>query len=206
MTRRQLGWGLVVYGVVGIVLVIATAGFGLGAATRIDELADGAERTLDAAANSTGAAAEAMSGLDASLSETLASARNAAELSRDASRTLEALGRAMQVSVFGAQPLLPLADDFATSATQASALGDTLDRLGESLESSAPDVSRIGLELEGLRTELRGMRDAMADGGEGSPITAFVLLLLAWLLVPALGGLVAGLALIGLIRPLRLPA
>jgi hypothetical protein len=206
VTRRQLGWGLVVYGVVGIVLVIATAGFGLGAATRIDELADGAERTLDAAANSTGAAAEAMSGLDASLSETLASARNAAELARDASRTLEALGRAMQVSVFGAQPLLPLADDFATSATQASALGDTLDRLGESLESSAPDVSRIGLELEGLRTELRGMRDAMADGGEGSPITAFVLLLLAWLLVPALGGLVAGLALIGLIRPLRLPA
>jgi hypothetical protein len=204
VTRRQLGWGLVAYGVAGIALVLATAAFGLGTAGRVDQLLAGAERTLEAAAEGTAAAAAAVSGLDASLSESVTSARSAAELARDASDTLDALGRAMQLSIFGAQPLLPLADDFATSATQASALGDTLDRLGQSLERSAPDVSRIGLELEALGAELGGMRDAIADGGDGPPITALVLLLLAWLLVPAVGGLIAGLALIGRIRPLRL--
>ena len=206
MTRRQLGWGLIAYGVAGIALVFATAWFGLEAASRVDRLVAGAELTLDAAARSTTAAADAASGLDASLSESLASARNAAELARDASTTLASLGRAMQVSIFGAQPLVGLADDFATSATQAASLGDTLDRLGASLESSAPDVSRIGLELDVLGTELRGLRDSVGAGDDAPPITMLLLLLLAWLMVPAVGGLLGGLALVGLIRPVRLPA
>ena len=206
MTRQRLGWGLIAYGVAGTALVIATGWFGLQAASRVDGLVAGAERTLEAAARSTAAAAEAASGVDASLSESLASARNAADLARDASATLAALGRAMQLSIFGAQPLLPLADDFATSADQASALGDTLDRLGASLESSVPDVARIGVELDGLGAELRGMRDAVDAGDDSPPITLLLMLLLAWLLVPAVGGLLGGLALIGLIRPLRLPA
>jgi hypothetical protein len=203
VTKRGLGWILIAYGIVGMALVLATGWLVLEAAGRVEDLAAGAERTLDAAALSTAAAAEAASGVDASLSESLASARNAAELARDASATLSSLGRSMQVSIFGAQPLLPLADDFATSASQAADLGDTLDRLGESLESSVPAVSRIGVELDRLAAELRGMRDAVGGSADAPPMIVLMLLVLAWLLMPAAAGLVAGLALIGLIRPLR---
>jgi hypothetical protein len=207
MTRRQLGWGLLAYGIAGIVLVVATGWFGLAVAGEIDELAAGAQRTLDAAARSTEAAADAVAGVDDALVESQASIDTAAALAGDVSDTLSRLGRAMEISVFGAQPLLPLADDFASVSTQASTLGDTLARLGASLEETAPDTSRISVELQGLSAELSGLSAAIG-GSEGSatPIVLFVLLLLAWLLVPAIGGLLGGLALLGLIRPLRLLA
>jgi hypothetical protein len=201
--RRRLGWALLLYGVVGLVLVLGGAIAGLDAASRVERLASAAGSTLAAAARSTEAAAEAFTNVDGSLAESQASADAAANLARDASGTLASLGRAMQLSVFGAQPLLPLAGEFADSAAQASALAGTLDNVAGSLDDTRSDVSDIGVELQRLGAELALLQDSTGTAGEPPPIRLFVLLLAAWLLVPAAGGVIGGLA---LIRPTVSPA
>jgi hypothetical protein len=193
---RRLGWALLVYGVVGLVLVLGGAIAGLDAAARVERLAASAGGTLAAAARSTEAAAEAFTNVDGSLAESQASAHAAANLARDASATLASLGRAMQLSVFGAQPLLPLADEFADSADQASALAGTLSNVAGSLDDTRSDVSAIEVQLERLSAELALLQDSTGAAGEPPPIRLFVLALAGWLLVPAAGGIVGGLALI----------
>ena len=207
MRRRLLAWVLILYGVLGLVLVLGGAAIGLEVTGRIERLTATADGTLAAAARSTDVAAEAITNVDASLTESQASADAAAELARDASVTMASLARAMELSVFGAQPLLPLAAEFDASAEQASALAETLDLLAGSLGDTRTDVASIGTELAGLSSELSDLREANGTSGTGTgtapPLRIFVLLLLAWLLVPAAGGLLMGLA---LLRPARLQA
>ena len=198
--RRLLAWVLILYGVLGLVLVVGGAAIGLDVAARVERLTATADGTLAAAARSIDVAAEAFTNVDASLSESQESADAAAELARDASGTMASLAQAMELSVFGAQPLLPLAAEFDASAEQASALADTLDRVAASLSDTRTDVTGIGTELAGLSAELGALRDANDTTGTAPPVRLLVLLLLAWLLVPAAGGLLIGLA---LLRPPR---
>lgn len=196
MRRPLLAWSLILYGVLGFALVLGGAMIGLELASRIERLATTADGTLAAAVRSTDAAADAFTNVDGSLSEAETSAAAAGALARDASGTLASLARAMELSVFGAQPLLPLAGEFDASAEQASALGETLDRVGGSLGATRTDVTSIGTELDELSVQLAGLRNANGSGGPAPPLRPFVILLLSWLLVPAVGGLLAGLALL----------
>lgn len=196
MALRTLGAGLVVYGITGLVLIVLGAMVGLEAAAHIERLARDADDTLAAAARTTDAAAESFTSIDGSLSEAEASADGAAQLSREASTTFDQLALAMRISVFGARPLEPLADDFATSADHAAQLGDTLDSVSGSLGSTRTDVARIGTEMAILANELRSLRESSGTAGETPPVRAFVALLLAWLAIPAVGGLIGGLALL----------
>ena len=196
MRRPLLAWSLICYGVLGLGLVLSGAVVGLDVASRIERLATSADGTLAAAVRSTDAAADAFTNVDASLSESEASAEAAADLARDASATLASLARAMELSVFGAQPLLPLAGEFDASAEQALALGETLERVGGSLGDTRTDVSSIGTELDALSAQLAALRDANGTDSSAPPLRLFVILLLVWLLVPAIGGLLAGLTLL----------
>jgi hypothetical protein len=192
---RWVAWGLIVYGVLGIALVVSGASIGLGLAGRIEELATASEGTLGAAADSTRAAADAFVGVDSSLEQADASARQAADLSRDASATLGSLANAMTISILGAQPLLPLADDFTTSADQASTLAGTLDGVADSLSDTQADVAVIGAQLDVLSRQIEQLQ-AAAAGGETPQLRLFVVLLLAWITVPAVGALILGLSLL----------
>ena len=193
--RRGLAWGLIVYGVLGIALVASGASIGLGLAERIEELATAAEGTLSAAAESTRAAADSFASVDGSLEQANASATQAAALSREASATLGSLASAMSISILGAQPLLPLADDFNTSADQAEALAGTLDGVATSLGDTQTDVAVIGGELEELSRQIETLQSA-ATPGEAPQLRLFVVLLLAWITVPAVGALILGLSLL----------
>jgi hypothetical protein len=193
--RSALGWVLIVYGLLGIALVVTGAGIGLSVADRIERLASAADASLDSAARSTRAAAASFANVDGSLAEAGTSSVQAADLARDASATLDALADAMELSVFGAQPLLPLAGRFHDSADQARALGDTLDGVSSSLHATRADAAGIGVELEDLATELERLQGA-ADPGDGGLLRLFVLLLLGWITVPAIGGLLFGLSLL----------
>ena len=201
MGRRLLGWVLILYGLVGLAIVLGGAVVGLDVAARVERLASAAGGTLDAAARSTEAAADAFANVDASLAESQVSAEGAADLALEASGTLDSLARAMELSVFGAQPLLPLAGEFAASADQAAALAETLARVAASLDETRSDVSGIGLQLDRLGAELAVLQESTGSGGAGPPVRPFVILLLAWLLVPAVGGVIGGLAVLRLSRP-----
>lgn len=200
MGRRLLGWSLVLYGLLGLGIVLGGAVVGLDVAGRVERLASAAGGTLDAAARSTEAAADAFTNVNASLAESQVSAEGAADLALEASGTLDSLSRAMELSVFGAQPLLPMASEFAASADQAASLAETLDRVAASLDETRGDVSGIGVELDRLASQLAVLQESTGAGGSAPPIRPFVILLLAWLLVPAVGGVIAGLAVLRLGR------
>lgn len=193
--RRAMGSLLVAYGMLGITLVVLTAWIGLDVAFRVERLATNADATLTAAARSTEAAAESFTNIDASLSEAETSSNTAAALARDASATLDALASAMGLSVFGAQPLLPLAAEFTTSADQAAELAETLDAVAGSLSDTRTDVSRIGPELKLLSDELGDLSDP-SDRTSAPPLRLAVALILAWLTLPAVGSLVGGVLLL----------
>jgi len=192
--RLLLGWALIAYGIAGLALIAGGSVIGLDVATRVERLATSADDTIVAAARSTRAAADAFTNVDASLSESQTSADAAADLARDASVTLSSLGQAMELSIFGAQPLLPLAAEFDTSSGQAAALAETLDRVGSSLADTRPDVNRIAVELDALSDELESLRGAGNSDATTPPLRPFVILLLAWLLVPAAGAIIGGIA------------
>jgi hypothetical protein len=195
MGRRALGWGLIVYGIAGLALIVAGAIAGLDAAARIERLASDADGTLAAAARATEAVADSFTNVDGSLSDAQESAAAAAALSRDASGTLRGLAFAMEISLFGAQPLLPLAGQFFDSADQAAALGETLASMGVSLADTRTDVVRVGVELDQLSAQLESLRSSNGGGaGAPPPLRLFIGLLLAWLAVPAFGGIIGGVA------------
>lgn len=196
MSRRVLGWILVIYGLLGLMLVAGGAPTGLALAGTVERLSITADGSLRAAIRSTQAAADAFVNVDISLSEAESSADSAAALARDASGTLGSLALAMEISVFGAQPLLPLASEFDSSADQASELAETLDSVASSMGDTRVDVATIGAELDVLSDELSELRDASGSGVGAPPIRLFVILLLGWLLVPAVGGIIGGLALL----------
>ena len=197
MGRRALAWGLILYGVAGVILVIAGAIVGLDVGSRVERLAGDADGTLAAAARATEASADAFENVDASLDEAEASATAAATLAREAAGTLRSLALTMELSVLGAQPLLPLAADFVTSADQADDLANTLTSVGSSLGDTRADTARISAELETLGTRLEDLRGSSgAADGDPPPLRLFIGLLLAWLAVPALASLVTGLTLL----------
>ena len=196
MRGRAMAWGLIVYGILGLVLVIGGALIGLQAAGRVERLVSAADGALIAAARSTRAAADSFSSVDGSLAEAQESADQAASLADEASGTLASLGASMRLSFFGTQPLLPLASEFETSADQAAELAETLDSMGGSLDVTRDDASAIGVELDSLSRELEILRGADPQAGGSPPLSFFVVLLLAWLAVPAVGALLFGVALL----------
>jgi hypothetical protein len=192
--RRALAGGLIAYGLLGLALVALALPISLDFAGRVERLAASADGTLRAAGTSASAAAEALEGLDQGLGRSAASSGAAARLARDSGATLDSLATAMQLSIFGAQPLLPLADDFATSADQAIELGDQLDGITESLATSQQDLGSLRAEIDALALEIVELRGATAEQPAGAPpLTAAGIVLLAWLAVPALASLGAGL-------------
>ena len=195
ISRRTTGRLLIAYGVVGFALVVVGGVVGLDLAGRVEGLTGTATATLTAAARATDAAADAFVDVDASLEEARTSSDAAAALARDASGTLRSLATAMDVTIFGAQPLSLLADDFDASAEQAAQLADTLDRVGASLGDTRTDVARIGPELTALSDELRALGAQPEAASAAAPLRLFVVLLLVWLVMQATGSLVAGIML-----------
>ena len=206
ISRYATGWLLIVYAVVGFALVILGGLVGIDLATRVEQLTGNADSALTAAAGATEAAAESFASIDDSLGDARTSSDAAAALAREASGSLRSLASAMALSIFGAQPLLPLAEDFSTSADQAADLADTLDEVGGSLGDTRADVARIGPELELLSDQLDELAAEPDANASAAPFRLFVIALLAWLLFQAVGSLVAGLSLIRAPRTVPPPA
>jgi hypothetical protein len=190
MPQSTLAWGLVVYGVVGLGLSIVGFTFGLDAAGQLERLSAASDTTLEAAARSTAAAADSFDSIDASLVNAEDSVARAAALSADAAATLDALSVAMNLTIFGTQPLSQLADEFTDAADQADALASTLGTTAGSVSEVRTDADAIAIELAALATELDALRSTLPS--DPVPVRGLVALLLAYLTLPAVASLVAG--------------
>lgn len=192
---RTLGWLLVVYAAIGLLLIVAAVAMGLPMVGRVQRIADSANGSIQAAAGSARAASEALAGFDDSLTQAEESASDAAALSRDAAGTLDGLAAAMNVSILGTQPLVGLADDFAASADQLVQLGDSLEQIGQALATSQGDVDQVTLELQGLSdqlTELAGATEAELAGAD-PPLSWLFAGFLVWQSVQVVAAGLAGL-------------
>ena len=192
---RALGWLLVVYAFLGVLLLVAAVAVGLPMVGRVQRIAESASGSIEAAARSAQAASTALAGVDDSLTQAQASAVNAATLSRNAAQTLGNLSEAMGVSILGTQPLIGLADDFADSADQLVLLGDSLEQIGQAMATSQGDVDEVAVELQGLTdqlTELAGSTEAELAGAD-PPLTWLFAGFLAWQAVQVVAAGLAGL-------------
>ena len=135
------------------------------------------------------------------ITEAQSSADTAAALSRDASATLDSLAAAMGITIFGSQPLAPLAVEFSTSSDQADQLADTLDSVSGSMSETRTDVAVIGVELDGLSDQLESLEITTDPAGGTPPLRLFIGLLLAWLAAQAIGAIVVGAVLLRTPRP-----
>jgi hypothetical protein len=203
MAARRAGWALAVYGVVSLVLLAVAGVLAMDVASRVERLMGGADRTLLAAVRTVDAAADAFRGTDASLAQGQASAERAATLSREAATSMTAIAEAMRVSIFGAQPLLALEDDFTRSAEQAVALSTELDGVAASLGSSRGDLETVADRMSTLATELGSLRGSGGGTADPPPVRPLLLVLLGWLALLPIGALFAAGWLLRSSRPTR---
>jgi hypothetical protein len=192
MRWRRIAWALIAYGLSGLALLIIVASVGLDAANRVERVAASADSALDSAAITADAAADAVTSANDSLERGAASANDAASLSRDGSASLRSLGAAMELSIFGAQPLLPLADDFAATADQAASLADELDGVGGALTDTQSDITVLGSRLRDLSTELTALSGGEGAAASAPPLRLIVVLLAVWMALPAVAALLTG--------------
>ncbi|HEX6138976.1 MAG TPA: hypothetical protein VF013_00760 [Candidatus Limnocylindria bacterium] len=191
---RILGWLLLAYAVVGVVFVVVAALVGAPLVGRAERLATSASGTMDAAAAAAATSADAFGGFDASIEQARSSAADAATLTRQTSVTLDGLADAMSLSIFGAQPLLPLAGQFTDSAEQLRQLGDSLEGIGQALDANRSDVAEVGLRMRDLADELAAFQGRVASERESAalPLSWLFYGFLAWQLLPILAAAVAG--------------
>ena len=183
---RVLAWLLAAYAALGVVFIAVALLVGGPLVTRLDRVTTSALGTMSAATSAADAAADAFDGFDASINRARQSATDAATLSRETSGTLDGLATAMSLSLFGTQPLLPLADQFQRSAEEMRQLGDNLEGIGQALSGNRDDIARVGVRMRTLADRLEALQERI--GAErlagGLPLSWLFYGFLLWQLLP----------------------
>ena len=187
--RRRVGIVLVAYGAAGVLLLAA---FALIANSAIERLAlvDPAAGALADASAILGDTTLAFGGFETSLGSAGVTTAHAATSARDASSTANRLADGMSISIFGAQPLASLAQDFRKEATDLDQMAKDLDTVTASLKSNGQDVAKIRGDMALLKTRVDMARSAAPVSVDS--LRALLGLLLLWLALPAIVALGAG--------------
>jgi hypothetical protein len=185
---RRLGVALVAYGLSGLVLLAIFVAVADAAIQRV-ALVDPAAGPLAEATVALRDTASAFAGFETSLADAPRATVDAAATARGGAATAARLADGMSLSIFGAQPFLPLAQDFRRQATDLESMARSLDVLARSLEANRGDVTTIREDIEVLRVRLESAR---SGGLSVEPLRALVFMLVAWLALPAAVALGAG--------------
>jgi len=207
--RRTIGAVVLIYGLAGLALVL---GLALTLARPFDEIGNlsvslDEQRgrlltSLQRTSATLASAADASRSFDSSITRGRESALEAAQLSRDAAVTFDELSTAMQVSIFGTQPLADLAGGFTRTAGQLRALGDDLDGVGTALEegsgaldTTVQDLDALVESVDDLSRSLEETEGVTLDSAGVANLRLALLGLAVWLAGLALGCILAGAAL-----------
>jgi methyl-accepting chemotaxis protein len=209
--RRLLGVGLTAYGLLGLaaasLVVVATLAVGpeLEATfERIDQQRDTIVATLESSASAldrTAALVDDASGAVASSGEI---ASEAANVSRRLADTLSRLASTFgSFEILGNSPFAPLASDATQLAAQLRGIATDLDAIGIRLGSMARDIPALADDLETTSEQLAILADDLEQITVAESSTTVlrwllvgIVLLVAWLVVPALIALGIGISLL----------
>lgn len=211
--RRRAGWGLIAFGLVGMVLVSAAGALVLGSLTAVDAAVTGFERQrteivamLGPASDALSGAASSASNASASLSETSRSARSAAELTTRLAESFESMASLGSFTILGSRPFAQVADQFAAVGVEARELSGDLNITADSMTTNIADSQAVAADLLALSEQLDRLQASLAGPGTAPgadpslplDLARFVLVgMLAWLAVPALASIWLGGRLIG---------
>ena len=218
--RRALGAGLTAYGLAGLVAGILVLGATLAVATGLEPAVQSIDRQRDAIVASLEHSASALDQVatvadDAAggVERAAAIASKSADVSRRIADTLSRLASTFgSFEILGNQPFASLTADATQVAAQLRGIATDIDALGISLGRTARGIPPLTAEVRALSTEL-GALGAELGALEVSDAAAAafrwlvvgILILVAWLLVPAVVALVAGILLLrgprGPVRP-----
>ena len=190
----MLAWLLLAYAALGVVFTALALAVGGPLVARADRLASSASGSLDSAASAAAAAAQSLTGFEGSLARARSSTDQAATLTHDAAGTMDSLADAMSLSVFGAQPLLSLADDFGSTAQELRDMGDSLGGIGQALGTNQADLATVGVQLGRLADDLSALRGGIAreQAGASPPLSWLFYGFLVWQLLPITAAAIAG--------------
>lgn len=191
---RTLAWILIAYAAIGVVFLLVAVLVGAPLVDRADRLASSASGSLDSAAAAAAAAADSLDGFEGSLGQARTSTQQAAGLTSDAAGTMDSLADAMGLSVLGAQPLLPLADEFRTTAGELRDLGASLGGIGQALSANQSDLGSVGAQLDRLAQELGALRGGIGQeqASASPPLSWLFYGFLAWQVLPMVAAAMAG--------------
>lgn len=200
--RRRLGYGLLAFGLSGLVLLLAAAALVFGSLAAVDDAATGFERQraellamLGPASSAMDRAATSATNAGASLTSSAEAADQAAVLTTRLASSFEGLASLSSFEIFGSRPFAGLAGEFTQVGADARTLSTDLTSTAAALRTNVADTFAVAADLRTLATQLDelesslGARDGAAGLGSASAAlnAARIVLvgLLAWLAVPA---------------------
>lgn len=204
---RRLGWALMAFGLVGLLLVGAAGALVLGSLNAVGAAVTGFEAQRDEIVEMLGPASDALAGAASSasnagtsLSQTSAAARNAAELTTRLAESFENLASLSSFNIFGARPFESVAGQFASVGVEARQLSTDLTATADAMATNITDSQAVAGQLELLATQLEELEASLANiatpsAGSDLPLTAATIVLLgllAWFAIFALASIWLG--------------
>jgi hypothetical protein len=199
--RRRIAYGLLGFGLAGLVLLLAATVLVLGSLGAVDDAASGFERQraeivamLEPAADALDSAATSAANAGGSLTSSADAAEQAAAFTSRLAGSFESLTVLSSFEVLGTRPFAGLGDEFLRVGTDARALAADLISTAGALRTNVADTGQVATDLRALATRLDALETSLGaseGAGLGSATAALnaariVLLgLLTWLAVPA---------------------
>ena len=169
---RTAAIALEIYGVLGLFITAAMLVVGYGTFRQVSVLQGGLERerasfvqSIRTVSTTLADTAASTTNFQRSIDGARSSADSASSLANQSAGTFRELGRSLNITIFGLQPLAGLAPQFDQSADQmqqlAISLGNTRDALGQNVA----DVRRVGGDLQQLQRQLDAVAAALEQPG-----------------------------------------
>src|SRR6185295_5611312 len=148
--RRRLGFGLIAFGLTGLVLVVAAALLVLATLGAVGDAATGFERQraqlvemVDPAASALSDAADGAAHAGASLTRASDASRRAADLTGRMATSFEGLAGLGSFDILGSRPFAGVSSGFSDLAAQARTLSTDLTSTADTLTMNVADSASV---------------------------------------------------------------
>jgi hypothetical protein len=169
---RTAAIALEVYGVLGLFITVAMLVVGYGTFSQVSALQGSLEterasliQSIRTVSTTLADTAASTSNFQRSIDGARASADSASRLANQSAGTFRELGRSLNLTIFGLQPLAGLAPQFDQSADQMQQLAISLGTTRDSLAQNGTDVLRVGGDLQQLQRQLDAVAAALGQPG-----------------------------------------
>ncbi len=209
--RRAIGVGLTAYGLAGLVAGTLVVGAMAAVGSGLEPTLESIDRQRDAIVASVEHSATALDHVATLAEDAAVGAGQAADIASQSANVCLRLAATLSrladtfgsFAILGNQPFAPLAEDATQVAAQLRGIALDLDALGISMSRVARQIPALSAEVRALSDDLDTLATELASFEVSADAAAAfrwlmvgIVVLVAWLLVPAVVSLVAGILLL----------